>query len=225
MFYFAFPACGQIITICCFYICFQTADIALGPIAMTQERKEIFTFTNPISQIQLSFLAKQDAVSHNHLTSFAGLLNQNEIQYGVIRGSDTEYLLQTSQNRVLKQLWENIKTNRGLWMSENIFEALERIRRQNYALIVDSDIARYYISQRPCDVVMVDRAVTGISMGFALQNNTDILDEMNKVVAEVIHRTGVWRRSRRRWWRQECDEDEEDTDDDFADYLQGKCVF
>lgn len=191
------------------WIFLQNADLALGPIAMTADRAGLFHFTEPVTESRLSFLIRMEAATspRPHIVSFSDLLRQTTFRYGVIRGSDSEHLLSVSTaDPVLRQIWAKVQENRATWKSENMFEALERVRREDYALIVESDIARYYISQRPCDLAMIGIESTGVSLGFAVRNiSSEYLTGINAVLAEARSNTaGWWRRIRNRWWRREC---------------------
>lgn len=181
---------------------------------MTPERTSSFRFSHPLADCLLSFLVRMDAATSTHMTSFPDLLDQSDFVYGVIRGSDTQHVLSVAQPDVLRRTWNVVRQNADEWNSDNMFEALERIRRQNYALIVDSELARYYISQRPCDLAMLDIVETGFSRGWVLGNvSASVAAHVDEVADEVRANAVEWRATRARWWRQECNggQSEKDT--------------
>ncbi len=109
----------------------QTADVAVGPLTITRERASVVDFTQTIAEIHLTLLTSKPQESSSWSSTSPSIPPEVELQprsgfqYGVVRGSEIEDILQKSDDDVSKRLWSTITENYNAVTVENIFEGEE----------------------------------------------------------------------------------------------------
>jgi len=114
------------------------------------------------------------------MSSFQDILNQGDLRIGVIRGSDVEDALKHSTTEPYRTLWATIQQQHPQVTVENVYQGLERVRRERFALILDYPEAEYYSRLQPCDLTYVGEFFPGRSYAFAARTDSDLVDLVNQ---------------------------------------------
>ena len=101
----------------------QTADVAVGPLTITRRRANVIDFTQTISEIKLTLLtSKPEDRTTPRIPLDTNIEPLSGFKYGVVRGSETERLLETADDNISRRLWETIRNTYNEVTVENIFE-------------------------------------------------------------------------------------------------------
>ncbi len=102
---------------------FQSADLAIGPLTRTNQRAAVVDFTQTIAEIHLTLLHSKPIDTRVVAPQLdPAHLPRSGFQYGFIRGSDIERLLQNADDEVSRTIWRGIRDNYNTLTVENIYE-------------------------------------------------------------------------------------------------------
>lgn len=169
----------------------------MTPIAVTQERLQIVNFTQPLGDIQLAIVVRKGNPTTDNANSA-----RHPLQYGVIAGSNSDMILKHSDQSQITLSDDVQRRPRATLGSIN--EALERVRKENFALIIEETIAEYYIRQPPCDLSIAGSFMGDSHYALAVRNDNELLRNVNRALHTLIGRSDIWRGLQRRWWRSQC---------------------
>lgn len=97
-------------------------------------------------------------------------------------------------------------TDRGNWLLvSNLTAGLQRVRREKYALIVESMVAKLVTNRRPCDLVTIGEEFGRRSYGLALPRGSPLLERFHAAILTLTE-DGTLEDLERRWYtdRGEC---------------------
>ncbi len=177
--------------------------MALGAVVRTADRQADFTFTDPIDNIHLTLVITKPGPNQPlRATGIYDLIKDDDITFGVIRGSETAIIMETAQDGTVTMLWSTILRKSAF--VENIYEGLEKVRSENFVLILDSASAEYYIGQEPCDLMMVGAFLHGRHYAFAIRNGQELLGKVNNAIKKVKSEHSQLYMMKSKWFKSEC---------------------
>lgn len=180
-------------------------DLALSPLIPTEDRKQYFSFSENIDEIFLSVVVVKPAPGHQPIVdSVNDIVNKEFIEFGVIRDSETAMLMERSEDPLLSSIWNKIVERPKISFVENIYDGLERVRRENFVLIMDKQKAEYYTEQEPCDLMTSGSYRTGGYYALALKNDAELLPRLNDAIRSLKQDVIRLQRVRNRWWTFAC---------------------
>ncbi len=169
-------------------VAFQNADLALAPIIVSEERLEMVDFTNPFSDVRIATLSR-DAET------------RSQQRYGVVTNEEIKYFLSLEANRRLK---ESFQSNGRITHVNSLLEGLDKVRSDHLSLLMESEVADYYVEQEPCDLSASLVSATDFHYSFAVRNNSELLPGLNAALARLQARRSELQRLRAKWWRRDC---------------------
>ena len=97
--------------------------MAVGPLTITRKRANVVDFTQTIAEIKLTLLtSKPEDRTTQSIPLETRIQPLSGFKYGVVRGSETERLLETADDDISRRLWETIREKYNDVTVENIFE-------------------------------------------------------------------------------------------------------
>ncbi|KAH9519664.1 hypothetical protein Btru_003273 [Bulinus truncatus] len=124
-----------------------------------------------------------------HRDSIDDLANQDDIDFGVIKGGSTEVFLLLKMSFV-----------------SNLESGIAKVRKPKpFALIAESAMAKYYTKQKPCDLYMVGDFTTHgtYSLAFPLNFNATFVRNINMAIVK-LRESGKIKAMEDRWFTGEC---------------------
>ena len=129
------------------------------------------------------------------------LISNKDYKYGTINNSQTyKYIMEVAAGeefQVMRRFWQTPEGQAQL--VPNVSAGLEKARKEKYAFIMESMMAKYHINKRPCDLTTVGEQFGTRSYGLALPVDSPILEEMHSGILEMIEE-GDMDELERRWF-------------------------
>ncbi len=168
---------------------------------MTDLRKQFVDFTEPFFETRVTILIHKNNV--NNITSFSDLLNQNDLQYGMIRGFIYHEFGQSS-DPTISAIFRRISENPRLFV-RNIREGIERVNATHFAFIVEKPYAQY-ITGEDCQFSLIDDPVHRFPRQYAIAmpKNSKYIQEFNSAINELKLNGGLTRLQNNYW--KKCEE-------------------
>ena len=185
--------------------------MGLAPILVTPKHEKAVTMSVPITDLKLTVVLKRPSGKPGNMSPpilrIDDLLDdQSDLQYGLVNRGAAWHILRHSQDLKLQTLYRNIQTNHRRHLLANVQEALTRVRRRNFALIMEKEVAEYYIREEPCDLITISSYDVGKHYSFAFQNNSAWLPLFNQWITTMKANRVRWRGIREKWWEGGCSE-------------------
>lgn len=137
----------------------------------------------------------------------AHLINSKEYKYGVIRNGQTHrYLRDVAPGEEFDAIRRYLKSAEGeAQLVNSVDEGIAKVRKEKYAFIMESMMAKHEMNRRPCDLITVGEQFGTRAYGLALPINSTILNDLNIAILELVEE-GEIEELERRWWvdRNEC---------------------
>ncbi|KAI8788270.1 glutamate receptor 2, partial [Biomphalaria glabrata] len=142
--------------------------------------------------------------TYAHIQTIEDLVNQDEMNYGVISSGATRVFFAESELEVFKKA--NDKMTKSNTFVNSLESGIERVRKlKNFALIAESAMAKYYTKQKPCDIYMVgDFTTLGVySLAFPLNFNQTLVREINMAIVRMRESGGL-KALEDKWFSGQC---------------------
>lgn len=192
--------------------------MAAGALTVTNERRQYVDFTDSFLSLRSSALLRKPlgggggnkrlstdhTPSHHHqLTRGDQLLTAGHI-YGVVRDSVVQRLLATSTDQLHRAMWARMSSSWHAAFVDSVQEGVERVRREQFAFIVESSTAEYLVSRRPCDLYATEPFLDSLSYAFALRKDDYQLKAAIDAQLRRMADSSELQMLYLRWWRDEC---------------------
>lgn len=207
---------------------FQKADLAVGPLLMTDNRREVVDFTTPFLTAHATLLLRRPPTgTEPRIKTLDDLINQSEVKYGTLRKGIIPRTFRRTNDTVLRIVWKNMLRYGSSVFTATNEEGIERVRRDKFAFVLPDTIGEYISMRQPCDFVTVGSFLLKKGYGLALQKNSRHLEQFDRAL-KALRKTGFLGRLKTRWWsgRSECNgirtgkvyslNQHDDNDDDAA---------
>lgn len=139
-------------------------------------------------------------------------LYASDFLYGLIAGSTTELGFQNSKDLIQQGMWTRMVNAWPSAFVHNVQEGIQRAEREPYAFILDSPMADYQSSKKPCTFYTTAEFLQEQSYAFALRHSHSLrLKQSLNVHIEALQNSGKLQSFYEKWWTSECNK-KRDTD-------------
>lgn len=184
----------------------QKADLAAGPLLMTDNRRDVVDFTSPFLMTQATLLLRRPPSGVDlRIRNLNDLINQSEIKYGTLRKGIIPRSFRRTNDSVLRIVWRNmLRFGNSVFTGTNE-EGIDRVRRDKFAFILPDTIGEYIALRQPCDFLTVGTFLMKTGYGLALRKNSGYVEQFNRGL-KTLAKSGFLDRLKNRWWagRSEC---------------------
>ncbi|KAH9519666.1 Glutamate receptor 3 [Bulinus truncatus] len=142
--------------------------------------------------------------TYTHIQSIDDLANQDDIDFGVIKGGSTEVFFAENELDNLKKAYKKMLHHNSF--VSNLESGIAKVRKPKpFALIAESAMAKYYTKQKPCDLYMVGDFTTHgtYSLAFPLNFNATFVRNINMAIVK-LRESGKIKAMEDRWFTGEC---------------------
>ena len=140
------------------------------------------------------------------------LLMEHYLEYGTIAGSFTAKRLKGKPYLPYAHMWARMASSSPSVLVENNQKGLERVRAEDYALILETPEAEYLAMTPPCDVKTIQPFMNGYKYAFAVQQNDTLRHELNRALKQILD-SGKVQQIYNKWWpKGYCDQTDQKPD-------------
>jgi len=132
--------------------------------------------------------------------------------FGVVENSAAYRILAASNDPLKTMLWKQITSFQSPVVVFGTQEGIDRARREDYAFILDSPMAEYVATRRPCDLYATEPFLDVMTYAFAMRRNDSRLRSVIDSELRKMKLSDEMQTMYLRWWRDECDDSEIKTD-------------
>ena len=134
------------------------------------------------------------------------LASHEDMEYGMIPGTLTQHFFRTSNDSVIRKMWERMYSARPSVYEWTSRKGIERVRESNgnYAFFVESAFAEYLVSQPPCDLMLLDQFLNPKQYAFAVPRKSKFLKKLNRALRYLLFQ-GYVDDIFHKWWFGKCD--------------------
>ena len=140
------------------------------------------------------------------ITSLSQLL-QTDYVIGVVKDSASEIVLRSSSDPVYKAVWRRILNNRSQSsLVNNLQEGLDRVKRERFALILESPMAEFQATRSPCELYASEPFLDVLYYSFALQKGAEAKEFRESFNRELagLKASDEMQTLYLKWWRDQC---------------------
>ena len=100
-------------------------------------------------------------------------------------------------------MWSMMRNTYPSVLVKSVPEGVDRVRREEYAFILDLPMAEYQTYQRPCDLYTIETFLDMRHFALALPMKSSLKHVINFEINRM-KRTGELEFIYKRWWRNKC---------------------
>ena len=185
---------------------------------VTKERMAVVDFSEPFLSLRSSALLRKPKGGkrqrQQRITNSQSLLDSN-ITFGVITNSIGHRILATSSESKNHAIWERMVSFGKSALVRSLEEGVDRSLREKYAFILDSPMAEYKASRKPCDFYATEPFLEVMTYAFVLRPDEFRLRQMVDRELKKMKHSDEMQSLYLRWWRDECNGYSRNSDDTF----------
>lgn len=130
----------------------------------------------------------------------------SDMTFGVVENSVAYRILAASNDPLKTMLWKRMGTFQTPRVVFGAQEGIDRARREDYAFILDSPMAEYVATRRPCDLYSTDPFLDVMTYAFAMRRDDNRLRSVVDSELKKMKLSDEMQTMYLRWWRDECDD-------------------
>ena len=179
---------------------FQEADIAAGPMYITEQRQQTVDFTRPFMTIHASMVMRKPQYGGPaNINTVTDLLQTPSVDFGTLNRGIIRKALRTTNSSLYKLLYERMKHADVYAFTRTNEEGIERVRNDDYVYILPDKIADYVSRQKPCDLNAIGSFLIQEKFGLAVPKGSALLTYLNRAI-DLLNRQGDLQRIYHKWW-------------------------
>ncbi len=180
-------------------------DLAAAPFVPRRRHRRHLSFSKPFLHSTVSILIRAPRAGDDISILFMeDLLNQTRINFGVVDRSKTHKDLKSATEGIEKAIWEKMNRKKRSSIIPSLKEALVKVRRGNFALILQSTDSTYLASKRPCDLMSLDQFLSITHYMMALKKGNGLTEEIDRALVK-LQQEGILQMLFHKWWNSdEC---------------------
>lgn len=191
-----------------YFLFFQEADIALGPITITDRRLKVIDFTVPFMSFKSMALIKppEHCIHRStcHIHTIEELVDSS-YQYGTLDNSPTKEFMETSgqsTNRTFNKMWAEMCTFWPSAFMTDLNEGLYQASKRPYAFILDAPKAEYLATREPCDKYTLGPFLELQQYGIVVAKNSHLRAKINSELQKMEQKE--LNTFYMKWWKEQC---------------------
>ncbi|GAA56161.1 glutamate receptor ionotropic kainate 3 [Clonorchis sinensis] len=127
------------------------------------------------------------------------LAKQTKIKYGTIQGGSTAAFFEQTKFPTYKRMWQFMSSQKGVMMNSTE-EAIRRVKREEYAYILESTMNEYY-TKRDCELMQVGGLLDSKGYGIGLPEGSKYRDPISETILKLQHSQTI-DKLKFRWWQE-----------------------
>ena len=175
---------------------FQNADIALVPFNFDDiSAIDGISFTRAIYRYKHTLLVRRSLGSG----PLSDIILGNRTKIGVLRRGGLLDKLYHSGGQLYETMFQKVTQNKKRIYS-SLVDALNRINRRNFGLVLEEPLAKYIQDKSPCSLRTVGSFLR--SSGYKILLRSSLIeqrDNFNKAI-KYLHKNGTIARLQNKWW-------------------------
>lgn len=178
----------------------QKADVAAGPLYITEQRQKQVDFTTPFMTVHATLLLRRPppgvAVP---VKSIEDLVSQSEIKYGTLSRGIIPRAFRRTNESTLSAVWRAMQRTKASSLTATNQEGIERVRRDKFAFVLPDVIGEYVARRKPCDLITVGQFLMHRGYALALRHHSPYLGLFNRAI-QTLRQAGTLEILRHKWW-------------------------
>lgn len=167
---------------------------------ITDQRSRVVDFTRPYMKVEATILVKKPRLGESpEVLSARDLLDNPDLHFGTLNKGVMRRAFKTSNITLFKHMWQEMKKEPEILLTETNEDGIAKVRQGNYAFIIPTPIGEYISRRKPCDLVMVDSFLLRQAYGLAVPKGAAILPYLNRAI-EILEHDGYLRKLYEKWW-------------------------
>lgn len=168
----------------------------------------IVTYTASLTNFLWYGSAADELEKYSRVQSFADLASNTEIDVGMLKGGSTNEYFRHSQAPVERAIYEKILKNKeSSLMTGSVAEGVQAVRKRKYAdfaFIMESAMAKYFIQTEPCDLYFVSENLISRHYSLAFQHGDAELREKINLALLQLQGSGELAVLENKWFSGAC---------------------
>ena len=184
----------------------------------------IVTYTASLTNFIRVGPMADEVEKYARIQSFSDLATNEELTVGVLKGGSTSEYFRTSQAAVERTIYEKIlKSPDDSLIEDSVANGVRKVRDSkyaNFAFIMESAMAKYFIQKQPCDLYIVSENLISRHYSLAFQDGANELREKINHALLVLQGNGELGVLENEWFSGACKKTVIERSEDF--YRPGK---
>ncbi|KAL3872519.1 hypothetical protein ACJMK2_035743 [Sinanodonta woodiana] len=144
---------------------------------------------------------------YSKIQNFKDLASQDDVTIGIIKGGATQDFFERSTGSVEKAVWNKIQINKAESLIDTpISNGIDRLRRKrisDFALILESSMAKYFTRHQPCDLYIVSEQMVTAGYSLAFPQGSPLFRNVSVAVLSMM-RDGILKQLEEKWFTGTC---------------------
>lgn len=143
---------------------------------------------------------------YSRIRGFEDLANQNDVRYGIIKSGSTEAFFRTSKVKYIEVLYRKMKerpTESFYSSAEPAIKRVRNTRNPDFAFIMESAMAKYYIQRDQCDLYFVSNFIVTRQYSIAFPVNSPLRALHNLAILQ-LQESGTLDTLEQKWFSGRC---------------------
>ncbi|XP_076371702.1 glutamate receptor ionotropic, kainate 2-like isoform X1 [Tachypleus tridentatus] len=133
------------------------------------------------------------------IESTEDLAKQTSIQYGCLQSGSTQEFFKESDIPTFKRMWNFMESARPSVFVESNFKAVERVKKGNYAFLMESTSIEYIV-ERNCDLMQIGGLLDSKGYGIATPPGSPYRTLLSSTILK-LQESGTLQMLKQRWWK------------------------
>lgn len=133
------------------------------------------------------------------ISNVEDLVKQTAIQYGCKRSGSTHEFFKNSNHTIYQRMYNTMEMNPEVYIND-IYDAIERIRKGGYAYLAESSTIEYLV-QRNCDLIQVGFWLDNKGYGIATPTDSPYRTPISNAIV-VLQDKGILYSLKKKWWEE-----------------------
>jgi hypothetical protein len=138
--------------------------------------------------------------------SVEDLVDSPDVKFGTVTSGATMNFFKTSKIALFRQMWDQMNRFESDVFPKSTKDGIKKVRDEKgkYAFIMESAMAKYAVSERPCDLTVIGEPLAERRYAFGVQKgNPSLRNNLNDAIVRMKN-NGELVQLQQRWFSGEC---------------------